>query len=116
MDSYPPFALGWLHAHGCRAVELWCIRWPCTHWKPLQVRDLLARFGPGAPLVMLARRARCTVCGSRGAHVQPVPPPAGGVMVEFKYPGGHKAAAAQPNTRRNGAPGYPPLLLARARC
>ena len=59
------------------------------------VRGLLARFGPGAPLVMLARRARCTVCGARGAHVQPLPPPAAGVMAEFRYPGDRRLAAAE---------------------
>jgi len=105
MVSYPPFALGWLHAHGCRAVELWCVRRPCTHRKPVALSLLLARFGPGAPLVMLARRARCTVCGGRGAHVQPVSPPADGVMVEFKYPGDRRLAAAQADTGRDGTPG-----------
>jgi hypothetical protein len=36
---------------------------------------LIEQCGPGLSLAMVARRVKCTVCGKRGAHIQPCPPP-----------------------------------------
>jgi hypothetical protein len=84
--SYGFDALATLEAKNVDRIQFWCVRREsrgthdphCMHWETMKIEDAIARFGPGTTLVMLARRARCSLCGARGCHVQPAQPQAPG--------------------------------------
>jgi hypothetical protein len=82
---YDFLALETLRRQGHRRVIVWCTNRGCLNRRPFEVERLIARFGPGVSLVMLARRAHCTACGRWGAHVEPARPPEPGAPEA--YPG-----------------------------
>lgn len=83
IPSYDYHALDTWRRCGVRRIEFWCTGTQanghiCTNRNTVDIVVLIERHGPGTSLVMLARRMRCQVCGHRGGHVQPAPPPASG--------------------------------------
>lgn len=70
-------SLGGLRADGVEAIEIWCMgrNGQCLRRATISIEEALRRWGGGASLAFLARRARCGSCRHRGAHVQPVDPP-----------------------------------------
>lgn len=82
---YAHDALETLRRAGVTHLELWCSgrnrerpREPCLRRETVSIGTLIARCGPAATLVMVARRTRCGSCGRRGGHAQPAAPPAFG--------------------------------------
>lgn len=71
---YQEGALATLKRAGCSNLRVFCLG--CSHWHWLRIDDAIARLGPAAGLVMVARRVRCHCCGAKGAHVEPEDPPA----------------------------------------
>lgn len=61
-----PPTIAELH-HELLGIELCCRSNTCRHSKTLPVDD----FGPDETVVTIARRARCTRCGSKTANVHP---------------------------------------------
>jgi len=57
---------------GATCVEFWCVgsTQNCSYWLTVDIEMAIEKWGPGTSLVMLARRARCKVCGKKGCHVQ----------------------------------------------
>lgn len=51
------------------AVEVWCNR--CNRHGRLDTLALIARLGPDAAVPEVARRCRCSACGSRDVHTRP---------------------------------------------
>lgn len=82
--TYGDHSLDWWKRRGCRHVEIWCVGSRCTHRTAIPIDRMIALAGPGAALVAVARRARCTACGRKGCHVEPERPPA------FGTPGYHE--------------------------
>lgn len=68
MPEVKPVTLEQLRRKGLD-VWVWCN--DCEHNRVLPLTPLLARFGPGQPVVELAAWARCTRCGSRRAETRP---------------------------------------------
>lgn len=73
---YSSDALETFVRQGATRLQFWCVTPNCLNRDTVDIRMLLARYGPEMSLVMLARKARCRFCGRRGCHVQPAPPPA----------------------------------------
>src|SRR5579872_7221388 len=76
---YDHQALASYRDRGVTHLEIWCVHLPCTNWHRVPIDALIERHGPGTPLVMVARRARCGICKRKGAHVQPEQPRVPGV-------------------------------------
>lgn len=98
---YAHDALETLRRAGVTHLELWCSgrdrerpREPCLRRETVAIATLIARCGPAATLVMVARRTRCGSCGRRGGHVQPVAPPAPGTPPYGKWVEGEQRRAA----------------------
>lgn len=70
-----------LKAAGVKGVEIWCVRRGvrCVNRTTIWIDAAIKRFGGDTDLLWLARRAKCTHCGAKGCHVQPVGPIAYGV-------------------------------------
>lgn len=69
-----------LRRRGVLYLEFWCVGRDhsgriCGNRYTLDIKTVIERHGPGTPLIMLARRCRCKLCGHLGAHVQPAEPP-----------------------------------------
>ncbi len=79
MQVYGHGALEMLRREGAEAIEIWCVSSGsrCSNRVTVPIGSAIERWGPGMPLVLIARRARCRSCGGRGAHVQLAAPPAG---------------------------------------
>jgi len=85
LQNYGQEALEPWRGRGATAVEFFCVgsSTGCTYSKAIGIEKAIDILGPGTPLVMLARRARCKSCGKVGCHVQvsfrpfvPAPEPA----------------------------------------
>lgn len=72
-----------LKAGNVAGIEIWCVRRGvrCCNRKTIWIDHAIEQFGADAMLLNIARRARCTECGAKGCHVQPVPP------LAFGHPG-----------------------------
>lgn len=75
---YDDYSLGWLAARGVEKLQAWCLAPRCGHWGWVRVDALLARMNDHTPLLWIARRLRCEICGRRGCYVQPAREPAPG--------------------------------------
>jgi len=75
------YTLAALKAAGIKGVEIWCVRrgFRCVNRTTIWIDGAIARFGGDTNLLRLARRARCSQCGAKGCHVQPVDPLAFGM-------------------------------------
>lgn len=72
-EPYAHGALASLQRRGYERLRVCCLR--CRRAKQVYIWHAMDCVGPGADLLAIARRARCTACGARGAHVDLVPPP-----------------------------------------
>jgi hypothetical protein len=83
-----------LKAAGVKGVEIWCVRrgLRCVNRTTIWIDAAIERFGGETNLLRLARRAKCTQCGTKGCHVQPTAPLAYGVPGHLaeQAPGGVK--------------------------
>ena len=52
-------------------VDIWCWCERCAHQGVIAAAELIARLGPAFPVPEVARRLRCSACGSRDLHARP---------------------------------------------
>lgn len=62
-----------LYRNGYRSLRICCLAAHCRRWLSVDVERLLARSAGNGDIDLweVARRARCSACGQRGAHIEP---------------------------------------------
>lgn len=98
--SYGHDALGTHLAHGVTHLEIWCtgrdaLGRICANRQRIALPTLIEKHGPATPMIMLARRYRCAICGHLGAHIQPASPPAFGMPGHREWLDGQLRWAAE---------------------
>jgi len=52
-------------------IDVWCWCESCTHQAVIATAVLVAQLGPAFPVPEIARRLRCSACGSKDLHARP---------------------------------------------
>ena len=77
MSAEPSASLAFLLSTGGSRVEVVCLG--CKRCPSVDIIALAATYGETTTIAEIGRRARCSVCGHKGAKLNPIPDYTGGV-------------------------------------